>query len=571
MTLVSERPTPPSAAPPRKAAAWRRFQPRTWVTLGVFFVLLLFATIVYPQLRIVSSAFTADDGFSLQNFLVFFTTDRFLEASRNSIVIALVGGLLACVVAVPGAYFLAHYDLPGRAGFLTAATLATVSPPFLGAYAWVLLAGRGGILTSWARSVGLPLPFETIIGPQGIIWVTIWGTQALVFLIAHDAFRAQDPALEEAALSVGSRPMRTRLRILLPLALPAIVTGLYMSSMKIFADFGTPLLIGGGLPMLPTTVYFEFLSEVATNPAIASAASLVMPAIARGVLGVQQWVLKRRSYSSVSSRQRGFRPVSRLPKALMIGYLWLIFVISFVPHGVVLLTSFLTWRVGILKWVPTLDNYVKMFANEWQTVFLSIGLALIGCFLCVLVALLVSYIVVRKRYRFLAPALNGMVMIPYIIPGTVLAIGLIMTFSSGPIVLTGTAAIIVLVYFVRRLPYVSKTIESALVQVHPALEEAASSVGAKPMRTFWQITFPAIRPAVVSGGTVAFLQMVTELSATIMVYAVPWVTMTVVIFTNTMQPGSPFGVASAMAVLLMLSVYVPLYLVRRRFSANFTV
>jgi iron(III) transport system permease protein len=162
-------------------------------------------------------------------------------------------------------------------------------------------------------------------------------------------------------------------------------------------------------------------------------------------------------------------------------------------------------------------------------------------------------------------------MIPYIIPGTVLAIGLIMTFSSGPIVLTGTAAIIVLVYFVRRLPYVSKTIESALVQVHPALEEAASSVGAKPMRTFWQITFPVIRPAVVSGGTVAFLQMVTELSATIMVYAVPWVTMTVVIFTNTMQPGSPFGVASAMAVLLMLSVYVPLYLVRRRFSANFTV
>lgn len=538
-----------------------------WLLVALGLLLLLGSTIVLPQLRLVQEAFTEDGSFSLGNFIQFFLTPRFQEAIVNSLLISAVAGILACAVAVQAAYILAQFDLPGRNGFLTVATMATVSPPFLGAYAWVLLLGRGGILTTQLREWGITLPFDTIIGPDGIVWVTVWATQALVFLLAYDAFRAIDPTLDEAAASVGAGPWRTRIGIVLPLAVPALVTGFYMSSMKIFTDFGTPLIIGGGTPTLPTAVYYEFMSEVATNPAIASAASLVMLGIACIALALQQWMLRRRSYASVTVRRRPLQPVFGAKRVLMIGYLVCVFGLSFVPHAVVVGTSFLTWRAGILNWVPTLDNYQRLFGENLGTILMSLVLAAIACVLCVTVAVLVSYLTVRKRYAVISPALNVITMIPYIIPGTVLAIGLILSFSAGPLILTGTATILVLAYFIRRLPYITKSVEAALTQVHPALEEAAMSVGAKPMRAFRQITLPLIRPAVVSGGTVGFLQMVTELSATIMLYSVPFITMTVVIFTNAMQPASPFGVASAMTVVLMLSVYIPLYFVRKKFAS----
>lgn len=561
---IAESPAP--AQPPRR----KRFSHRLsmWLLIALGLLLLLASTIVLPQLRLVVEAFRGDDGaFSVANFVEFFATPRFQAAIGNSLVVAIVAGILAVAVAVPAAYILAQFDLPGRNGFLTLATMATVSPPFLGAYAWVLLLGRGGILTTMLRGWGIELPFHTIIGPGGIVWVTVWATQALVFLLAYDAFRAMDPSLDEAAASVGSGPWRTRLRIILPMAVPALVTGLYMSSMKIFTDFGTPLIIGGGTPMLPTAVYYEFLSEVSTNPAIASAGSLVMLGVACIALALQQWALRRRSYASVSSRRRPLQPVSRGKKILMIAYLSVIFGFSFVPHAVVVGTSLLTWRAGILKWVPTFDNYVQLFEQNLSVILMSLLLALIACVLCIVVAVMVAYLTVRKRYPVLSPALNVITMVPYIIPGTVLAIGLILAFSDGPLILTGTATILVLAYFIRRIPYVTKSIEAALTQVHPALEEAAMSVGAKPMRAFRQITVPLVRPAIVSGGTVGFLQMVTELSATVMLYSVPFITMTVVIFTNAMQPASPFGIASAMTVVLMLSVYIPLYFVRRKFAS----
>ncbi|GAA2442656.1 ABC transporter permease [Agromyces soli] len=561
---LEETLAPPAPVPVKRRASRR---PGVWLLVALGLLLLLASTIVLPQLRLVGEAFTDDGGFSFANFIEFFTTPRFQEAILNSLVVAVVAGVLACAVAVPAAYVLAQFDLPGRNGFLTLATMATVSPPFLGAYAWVLLLGRGGILTTQLRAWGIELPFDTIIGPGGIVWVTVWATQALVFLLAYDAFRAIDPSLDEASSSVGAGPWRTRLRIVLPMAVPALVTGFYMSSMKIFTDFGTPLIIGGGTPMLPTAVYYEFLSEVSTNPAIASAGSLVMLGVACIALALQQWALRRRTYASVSSRRRPLQPVRGVKKGLMIAYLGVVFGLSFVPHLVVVGTSLLTWKAGILKWIPTFDNYVRLFDENLEVILMSLLLAGIACVLCVIVAVLVAYLTVRRRYSVISPALNVITMVPYIIPGTVLAIGLILAFGSGPLILTGTATILVLAYFIRRIPYVTKSIEAALTQVHPALEEAAMSVGAKPMRAFRQITVPLVRPAIVSGGTVGFLQMVTELSATVMLYSVPFITMTVVIFTNAMQPASPFGVASAMTVVLMLAVYIPLYFVRRKFAS----
>jgi iron(III) transport system permease protein len=153
-------------------------------------------------------------------------------------------------------------------------------------------------------------------------------------------------------------------------------------------------------------------------------------------------------------------------------------------------------------------------------------------------------------------------MMPYVIPGTVLGIGLIMMFNKAPVQLTGTWFILVLAYLIRNLPFTVKASEAALRRVHPALEEAATSLGARPFRVFVTITAPLVLAGAVTGATLTFLHIVTELSSTIVLYRPPWKPMTAVIFENTLVDAD-FGVSAAQTILLMLIIYIPLYFIVR--------
>jgi len=541
-----------------------------WIILAILLALVLAFLIVFPQVWIGRASLTKPNSsdYTVENFVKFFTTFRFRRALTNSIVISLATALGACLVAVPLAFLLARYEVPGKSTVLTLVTMATVSPPFLGAYAWVMLLGRSGILMVTLRKAGIHLPFRSIMGPGGIVWVGVWITYALVFLLVYDAFSNLDPSLEEAAMSVGANRWRTYVQISLPLVTPALLTGAYMSLMAAFADFGTPMLIGGGFPVLPVAVYYEFLSEVRANPSMASAASMVMIGTSTTVLLLQRYLVSRRSYAVVGARRQTLGRLPSWQQALLMIYTGLVLLMSFTPHIVVLVSSFLTWRYGLVKWRFTLDNYVQLLGRSLSPIYISYFLSVMATLLDIIVGVLVAYIIVRKSYQVLAPTLNTIVMIPYIVPGTVLAIGLILVFNKRPLLLTGTWVILCLSYFIRKLPYSMKAAEAAFYQVHPSLEEAAMSVGASSTRAFRDITARLILPAIVSGGTMSFLTIITELSSTIMKYSAPWITMTVVIFRNAMDPGSPFGVASAMTVILMISIYIPLYLVRRRFQVQ---
>jgi iron(III) transport system permease protein len=526
--------------------------------------------VLYPQLWIVRTSFLQprSEALTLGNYVRFFAEARFRQALINSLASSFLAVAGAALVAVPLAFLLARYRLPGKGAILTLVTMATVSPPFLGAYAWVLLLGRSGMISPFLRDLGIP--WRSIIGPGGVVWAMIWTIYPVLFLLVYDAFTNLDPSLEEAALSVGASPLRSILTISLPMATPAILTGGYLSLSAAFADFGTPRLIGGEFTTLPVLIYYEFLSEVQGNPSMASAASVVMVAASTAFLLLQRYLVSRRSYAVVSVRRAAERPLSTLGRGLLLLHAGIILLLSFTPHLVVVLSSFLTWKYGLLKWIFTLDNYRELFSRSMSPIVVSYFLSVTATALDILAGLVIAYIVVRKGYRIIAPALNALVMIPYIVPGTVLAIGLIIVFNRPPLILTGTWIILCLSYFIRKLPYSMKAAESALYQVHPSLEEAAMSVGASSTRTFRDITARLITPGIVSGGTMSFLVIITELSSTIMLYAAPWITMTIVIFVNAIDAGAPFGIASAMTVVLMISVYVPLYLANRLFRVQVT-
>jgi iron(III) transport system permease protein len=495
---------------------------------------------------------------TLGNFGAFLKEPDARLALTNSLIVTVLATVLAGIIGVSLAWMIAKFNIYGREGLVVLITMAAVSPPFLGAYAWRMLLGSSGILT---QSLGLDW---TIIGLHGVIWVTAWHIFPLVFLLSYDAFTGSDAALGEAAESLGASPLRRVFTVDLALALPGILTGLYLALISAFADFGTPKIISLDLKLMPTLVYDEFLSEAGANPSMASAGALIMVFISTAFLGAYSAYLSFGTYATVSARRLSPKKPSALVHALILGFAAFILIMAFVPHVTVLVTSFLEWRSGVVFPVLTLANYRNMIANELMPVLVSLSLASVATVANIIIGIGIAYVLVRKRYRFINPLLNGIVMLPYVIPGTVIGIGLILALNTPPLVLTGTWAILALSFFIRNLPYIVKSAEAVLFQIHPALEEAAISLGATPMRSFLHATLPLMASGLVSGATLAFLHAMTELSSTIVLYRPPWKPMTAVIFENTITLGADFGIAAAMTVLLMAILYGPLWLITQK-------
>lgn len=495
---------------------------------------------------------------SLANFATFLGEPRYLSAIRNSLVVTAASTGLAAVMAVPLAWLVARYRLRFRTLIISLVTMASVSPPFLGAYAWRMLLGAGGVVTR-----GLDLDW-TIVGLHGIVWVIVWLVFPVIFLMSLDAFSALDPTLREASLSLGASRLRTLLLVEVPVCLPGVLTGMLMAALAAFSDFGTPYIVSLDVEVLPKLVYTEFLNEVGGNPSIASTGSVVMVALASAFLALQRTVLAARSYASVTARRSDQDAPSRAVRVAAYGLAAVMLGFAFLPHATVLVTSFLEWRVGVVTTVPTLNNYVEMLDSQWSSILVSLSTAAAATLLSFVFGIGIAYVIVRRPDRVVSPLLNGLVMVPYVIPGTVFAIGFILVFNDGPIVLTGTWTILALSYFVRLLPLSVKTGEAALYQIHPALEEAAVSLGARPARVFAGITVPLMLAGAITGMTLVFLHAVTELSSTILLYRPPWKPIAAVIFENAVTPGSNFGVAAALTVVLMVILYVPLYVLTRR-------
>lgn len=546
----------------------QRLRRDPWLLVALFLGVLLVVLVVVPQLWIVRSSLLARDGasFTLENFLRYLTAARYRTALVNSALLAIVTTVLALLVATPLAFFHARYRLPGRDLVLTLATLATASPPFLGAYAWIMLLGYNGLLSPALRSIGLP--WHSIVGFHGIVWVGVWGAVGLVFLFAHDAFASLDQDLEEAAESVGARRARAHFDIALPLALPGLLTAAYLVLTGVLADFGTPRIIGGPVSVLPVLLYHEFLSEGGVNPGMASAGSLISVGLATAVLLLQRLVLAGRSYVMSGTRRVAQRTLPSWASVAVTSATALFFLLVFVPHLVIAFSSFLSWRADIPGLPFTLDNYRMLALRSSAPVFVSYALSAVSTVVAVVLGTLLAYVAVRRSYRWLSPSLQALTMIPYLIPGTVLAIGLIVVFNREPMRLTGTWMILALAYFIRKVPYATKSAEASLYQVHENLEEAALSVGATPAQALRDVTARLILPGLVSGATLTFLMTLTELSSTLMLYGAATTTMSIVIYQAAMGMGGQFGLAASTAVAMMVSVYVPLYLVRKRFPSS---
>ena len=548
--------------------ARKRFDVWTNLSLIIFIFYILFLALPLFTM-LFKSFYDGNTGeLSLAYFTKFFSKPYYLNALWNSMKVTVCVTLLAALIATPLAYIMSTVKIKGSSAIQILILISSMSAPFIGAYSWILLLGRNGVITRFFKdTLGIAMP--DIYGFTGILLVLTLQMVPLIFMYVSGALKNVDQSLMEAAESMGYKGFAKMRKVLLPLITPTLLAGGLLVVMRALADFGTPMLIGEGYKTVPVLIFTEFISEVGGDDGFAAAISVIVVLFATAVFLLQKFVANRKSYTMSAlnpieaKKKKGIGNVA----AHVVIYLYTL--LALMPQLYVMYTSFQKTSGRIFVPGYSLDSYRQAFDNIGDVITNTFMLAITAIVIIILLAVLIAYVTVRRR-NALTNTLDTFTMFPYIVPGSILGIALLVTFNDKPLILSGTAAIMVIAFVIRRLPYTIRSSAAILHQISGGIEEAAISLGASQMKTFFKITLPMMLAGVVSGAILSWVTIITELSTSIILYTGGTRTMTVAIYTEVVRGN--YGVAAALSsILTAITVASLLLFLRMTGKKEFTL
>jgi len=538
-------------------------------------LLILLIFIAYPLSKVVLNSFLpmgevpSLGNLTLANFSQFSTSVLYKSALLNSLWVGFLCVLFSCILGIPMAYFVARTGVPYKTLFLTLGTLPLILPPFVGAYSWVLLFGRQGVINYFLDNIlGFALP--DIYGAPGVVIAMTMSYYPFVFLLTYGALLSSDPYIEESAAIMGASRWKVIQTVTLPLVTPSIAAGALIVFMRAVGNFGVPALLGGNFYVLPTLIHFQVVGFF--NLHTAGAIAMVNVSMVGIAILLSQYITARRSYVTITGTTRESR-VSENKVLKWAGTVFCACVIFFslLPHLTVIVTSFTEGWAGTKY--PTkfsLENYRKIVQIAKTPIMNSLFLATTATLVASVVGTLLSYISVRRRFRG-KWVLDMTVMLPFILPGIVVGVAILTGFSSGLIILSGTWMIMVIGFFIRRMPYIFRSTMASLSQIDVAVEEASTIAGAPWATTFRKITLPLMAPGILAGAVICFSTLMGELSTTIILYSARWRTITVAIieylFSATIGPAYALG--TILIFLVLSAIALANRLLGRRMSQMF--
>ena len=524
-----------------------------WTIMSLVILILCLIFIVYPFLKLIVQSFQNPDtnAFTMSNYLKFFQKKYYQEALGHSLLISTVVTILATLLGVPLAYIGSRFNLYWKRLINVMVVLSMLSPPFIGAYAWITLLGRAGFITKLLSMIGIEM--GEIYGFKGIVLVFTLKLYPMVYLYVSGALGSIDSSLEEASENLGISGIRRILKITFPVILPTILSSALMVFMTALADFGTPRLIGEGYSTLPVIIYKEFLNEVGTDTGFASALSVIIIIIALVVLFVQKRFVDRKSYNMTSLRPPAVIELTRGKKLLATAVVFFVSFLSVLPQITVTIQSFLKTNGPLFVAGFSLDSYRQVANKLGRSITNTFLYSFIALAIIVLLGLIGSYLIVSRK-SFVSNLIDMLLMFPYVIPGAVLGICLTVAFNQGAIVLTGTMWAIIISFVIRKLPYTMRSSVGILYQIDNSVEEASISLGVPAMKTFFKTTVHLMLPGLMSGAVLSLISVMNTLSATLILYTGKTITISVAIF-NCVN-NDAYGQAAALSTILTLATVV---------------
>ena len=541
----------------RLAIPHQQRMPLAIAALGFLFLGLF---LLYPLFNVFSASVLDADGekFTLANYFKVLGRPFYRAAVTNTLAIGVTATLTTMLISVPFAFALARLPVPGKAAILALAAMPLVLPSFVSAYAIVLLLGRAGIVTQWLNARGIG--FGSIYGAGGIVLVYTLTLYPYVLLPTMAGFKAVDVSVEEAAQSLGSSPRRTLWTVTLPIVIPSILAGGLLVFIETLENFGVPFVLAEDMPIFAVEAFKLFIGETAPNPSSAGVLGVLLILTTAAVLLIQRRYLSARRFATGA---RAAPPILRVGTGLRIAaavYCWTVVLLALVPFFAIVVLSFMEFRGPVLHPNFSLDNFRILFDRSTRPLLNTLLFATMAAIAVTLVGVPIAYVVTRVRST-LATVLDVIATLPFAIAGTVLAIGFVVSFNSGWLILTGGPLIMVLAYTVRKVPFAVRSSSAILHQIDPSLEEASISLGRSPLQTFGRILVPLMLGGILSGFVLTWVTVASELSATVVLYSGSWRTLTVVMFQALESGGG--GVATAAASTLIVVTLLPIALLYR--------
>lgn len=531
-----------------------------WTIITISLLLFFLIFFVYPMYGIVRESIVNPEGeFTFANFYRFFSEPFFSRTIGNSFRVSIAITVASLLLGIPFSYFYTFYRLKGAKLLFIISVLSCMSAPFLGAYAWILLLGRSGAITVFLRNY-LGIEVGSIYGFGGIMFVLSLRLFPLIFIYMNGAFKNIDNSLLEASANLGCSGIKRFFKVILGLSMPTILAASLVVFMRAFADFGTPLLIGEGFRTFPVEIYNQYLGEVGRNFNFASAISVIAIVLTALIFFVQKFLISRYKFSI-----RALHPVEKKkPKGiagiLMHLYCYILIIAAFLPQVYIIYLSFRNTSGGIILEGYSLGNYRaamgRLLGRSIQnTLIMGIGsMAIIVVF-----SVLIAYLVVR-RTNLINNAIDTMSILPFVMPGAVVGIALVVAFNRGPLVLTGTMAIMILALVIRRMPFTVRSATATLMQIPMSIEEAAISLGASKLKAFVRITVPMMSAGILSGAILSWVSVVTELASSIILYNNRTITLTMSAYVAITRGNIGLAAAFASVLTLFTTLTLLLYL-----------
>lgn len=499
---------------------------------------------------------------TVANYRAAFTRSYYLTPIANSFKMAAAVALIAVLVGTPLAWLVARTDLPGRVLLRPLILAAFVTPSFLGAEAWIFLAApnSGMLNAAWRRLLGAEHgPFD-VFSLNAAVFVIALYSIPYTFSFVSATLELMSSELEDAAATLGAGTFRTAFQVTMPLALPAILSGFLLSFLEAIELFGPPafLLIPARQQVMTTQLYL-FFSRFPPQIEVAAAYAMPLLLVTVTLLWVQRRIIGRRRFVTVSGKG-GVRRRMRLG-----AWRWPLAAFAFIPpllavvlpYGALLIVSLQqSWGRG-----PLAPGNLTLHWYEWalftnpvtrDAILHSLEYGAASATLAVVVATLVAYIVTRRLVP-LAQGLGFLAMAPFVVPGIVLAIGFLAAYGHQPLVLYGTAAIMVIAYATRFLPIAYSNGSAILQGINVDLENAARTLGAGRLHAMWAITMPLLRRGLLSGWLLVFIPALRELSASVFLFTPRTQVITTVIFD--FSDAGNYEAVSTMGLLMMLITF----------------
>jgi iron(III) transport system permease protein len=527
-----------------------------WVGAALFLIFLM----LLPLGAIFTASFWDEKGLTAGKYVEVFSNVTFLTAIWNTIIISFWVGLISVVIGGLLAWLVTRTDLPWKKTIRALVMASFVTPPFLGAFAWTLLAGpNAGLLNQLYRTLtGTENALFNIFTMQGLIFVMAIYSFPYVFSMIANVCELISSDLEDAAVILGANKLQTARTITLPLALPALVSGFIVAFLHSLSLFGAPAILGlpAGIHTITTQIWTFFQYPPRLDLAAAFSVPLLLATMF--LIAAQKRILGRKGFSTVGGKGGQRRLVrlgwSRIPLFLLV--LAVLSLSVFLPYWILLKAALSKAWAAPLDWGNVTLGNVKFaffqYGDTQMAIFNTFKLGILTASVGTLLATLIAYITQRNLLRG-ARFLTFFALAPLVIPGIVLAVGLFIAYTQPPMVLYGTIWILFVAYLTKEMPIGFSQAQSTFKSIHPELEDAGRIMGANRLMSLKDVTAPLARSGLIAAWCFIFIGVIRELSASILLFTPTSKVVSVVIFD--LKEEGQIGVISVLGIALLLVTF----------------